>query len=137
MAGVSGLNHITLAVTDVERSLSFYRDLLGCTVRAVWADGAYLEAGSLWLCLSRDDEARSRPHPDYTHVAFSVAADDYGALSGRVSAECEIWKENQSEGSSTYFLDPDGHRLEIHVGDLETRLSQYRQRRPEGMRIFD
>jgi len=52
---VLGLNHITLAVADVQRSLTFYRNILGFRVRAIWAEGAYLEAGSLWLCLSRDD----------------------------------------------------------------------------------
>lgn len=136
-AGVCGLNHVTLAVADVERSVSFYRDLLGCTLRAAWPDGAYLEAGSLWLCLSRDDQARSSPHPDYTHVAFSVAEDDYAILSERVTAACEIWRDDRSDGSSTYFLDPDGHKLEIHVGDLATRLAHYRQDRPGRMRIFD
>lgn len=80
-AGIDGLNHITLAVADVERSLAFYRDVLGCAVRAVWADGAYLEAGSLWLCLSRDDNARSSPHRDYSHIAFSVRHADYAAFS--------------------------------------------------------
>lgn len=136
-AGISGLNHITLAVADVERSLSFYRDVLGCAVRAVWADGAYLEAGPLWLCLSRDENARSTPHPDYSHIAFSVPDDDYAALSERVTAETMIWKENSSEGASSYFLDPDGHKLEIHLGALETRLSHYRENPAKGVRVFD
>lgn len=57
--GITGLNHVTVAVADVERSLAFYRDVLGCSVRAVWSDGAYLEAGTLWLCLSRDDKVRT------------------------------------------------------------------------------
>lgn len=134
---VSGLNHVTFAVTDVARSVAFYRDVLGCTVRATWPDGAYLEAGQLWLCLSRDADARSRPHPDYTHLAFSVADSDYREMSERLAAECVIWKDDGSEGASTYFLDPDGHKLEIHLGSLETRLAHYRQRSPAGMRIVD
>jgi glutathione S-transferase fosA5 len=134
---ISGLSHLTLAVADVERSLAFYRDVLGCTVRAVWSDGAYLEAGPLWLCLSRDDQTRSSPHPDYTHVAFSVAEDDYRRLSERVVAQCVIWKDDKSEGASTYFLDPDGHKLEIHLGSLETRLSHYSENPSKGVRIFD
>jgi catechol 2,3-dioxygenase-like lactoylglutathione lyase family enzyme len=136
-ARVSGLNHITLAVTDVERSLTFYRDLLGFVVRAVWPKGAYLEVGPLWLCLSHDDEARTSPHPDYTHLAFSVSEPDFADLSSRLVAECVVWKDNKSEGASTYFLDPDGHKLEIHVGSLEARLAHYRQNPSKGVNVYD
>jgi catechol 2,3-dioxygenase-like lactoylglutathione lyase family enzyme len=135
--GISGLNHLTLAVADIGRSLTFYRDVLGCDVRAVWEDGAYLEAGTLWLCLSRDENARSSPHPDYSHIAFSVSDADYAAMSERLTAECVIWKDNKSEGASTYFLDPDGHKLEIHLGTLESRLSHYRANPSRGVRVFD
>ncbi|MCJ1883143.1 VOC family protein, partial [Pseudomonas nitroreducens] len=78
---VLGLNHITLAVADVQRSLTFYRDILGFRVRAIWAEGAYLEAGSLWLCLSRDDQVRQAPHADYTHIALSVSEDAFANMS--------------------------------------------------------
>ena len=134
---VSGLNHVTLAVSDVARSLAFYRDVLGCTMRASWAHGAYVEAGTLWLCLLHDDAARTAPHPDYTHLAFSVSEADYAALSARLAAECVIWKTDRSEGASTYFLDPDGHKLEIHLGTLATRLAHYRDRPAKGVTVFD
>ncbi|WP_242417354.1 VOC family protein [Sphingomonas panni] len=134
---VTGINHITLAVSDVERSLAFYRDVLGCDVRAVWPEGAYLEAGSLWLCLSRDAQVRTAPHPDYTHIAFSVAEDDFTALSIRLMNECGLWKANGSEGASVYFLDPDGHKLEVHVGSLRTRLESYRTDASKGVEILD
>ncbi len=133
---VTGVNHITLAVTDLERSMLFYRDILGCAVRASWADGAYLEAGTLWLCLSRDEQARTAPHPDYTHIAFSVSDADYPALSDRLKRSCVIWKKDGSEGVSTYFLDPDGHKLEIHVGTLESRLRHYRNHPEKGVRLI-
>jgi len=133
---VSGINHVTLAVSDVARSLAFYRDVLGCTVRARWAHGAYVEAGTLWLCLLHDDAARTAPHPDYTHLAFSVAEADYAALSARLTAECVIWKTDRSEGASTYFLDPDSHKLEIHLGTLETRLAHYRQHPLKGVEVI-
>lgn len=136
-AGVTGLNHVTLAVADVERSLTFYRDLLGLAVRAVWPNGAYLEAGPLWLCLSHDTETRTSPHPDYTHLAFSVSEADYANLSECLVAECVVWKENKSEGASTYFLDPDGHKLEIHIGSLEARLAHYRDNPSKGVTVFD
>lgn len=134
---VTGLNHITLAVADVERAVAFYRDLLGLNVRAIWPKGAYLEVGSLWLCLSHDSAARRSPHPDYTHLAFSVSKTDYRDLSKRLAAECVLWKDDNSEGASTYFLDPDGHKLEIHIGSLETRLAHYRQNPSKGVTVFD
>ena len=117
MPSVSGLN----------RAIAFYRDLLGFTLRAHWPAGAYLEAGALWLCLSCDETGRTEPHSDYTHLAFSVAPDDFTLLSAKVRATAILWKENRSEGDSLYFLDPDGHKLELHVGSLQSRLDHYRQ----------
>ena len=125
MPSISGLNHITLAVADLDRAIAFYRDLLGCELRAFWPDGAYLEAGTLWLCLSRDDATRTAPHPDYSHIAFSVTREDFAALCDRVRGAAAIWKDNRSEGDSLYFLDPDGHKLELHVGSLQSRLDHY------------
>jgi hypothetical protein len=58
-------------------------------------------------------------------------------LRERVVAQCVIWKDDKSEGASTYFLDPDGHKLEIHLGTLETRLSHYSKNSSKGVRIFD
>jgi catechol 2,3-dioxygenase-like lactoylglutathione lyase family enzyme len=125
VAGVTGLNHITLAVSEIDRSVCFYRDLLGGQLRAIWAEGAYLEIGSLWLCLSLDGNMRSEPHAEYSHIAFSVSEADYDSLSDRIACQCILWNEDRSEGASTYFLDPDGHKLEIHVGTLASRLAHY------------
>nr|WP_294914589.1 VOC family protein [uncultured Neokomagataea sp.] len=134
--GEGGVN-ADASLANVDRALAFYRDLLGLNVRAVWSNGAYLEVGSLWLCLSHDSSVRTSPHLDYTHLAFSVSETDYCALSKRLVAECVVWKENKSEGASTYFLDPDGHKLEIHIGSLETRLAYYRQHPPKGLTVLD
>jgi glutathione S-transferase fosA5 len=134
---VTGINHVTLAVSQVDRSLTFYRDLLGFQVRAVWPKGAYLEAGSLWLCLSVDEQTRSAPHPDYSHIAFTVDEADFLHLSARLVAESRIWKQDSSEGASTYFLDPDGHKLEIHVGSLQSRLRHYRENPSKGVHVVD
>ena len=134
---VSGLNHVTLAVRDLPRSLSFYRDVLGFRLRAEWPEGAYLEAGALWLCLSLDAEARTSPHPDYSHIAFDVAAEGFDALSERISRAAEPWRANRSEGDSLYFLDPDGHKLEIHVGTLASRLAHYAERPLAGRTLHE
>ena len=124
---ITGLNHVTLAVSNLDRSLTFYRDLLGLQVRGLWPSGAYLEAGSLWLCLSHDQEARTVPHPDSTHVAFSAASlAEFEVLSEAIRAQAPIWKEITGKGALLFFLDPDGHRLELHLGTLATRLADWR-----------
>lgn len=124
---ITGINHVTLAVRDLERSFRFYTEVLQCRPLARWRSGAYLLAGELWLCLSQDDATRDGPLPEYTHLAFDVPIRDFGHLAARIhSAEAVVWKENRSEGDSLYFLDPDGHKLEIHVGGWQDRLDALR-----------
>lgn len=121
---IRGLNHLTLAVRDVDRAVAFYRDVLGLDVATSWPGGAHLTAGPLWLCLSLDPDTRCEPTPDYTHIAFDIAAEDFQTAVERVAnAGAILWKDNRSEGDSLYFLDPDGHKLELHVGSLRSRLA--------------
>jgi catechol 2,3-dioxygenase-like lactoylglutathione lyase family enzyme len=125
---LTGLNHLTLAVLEVERSVDFYTGLLGLRLEARWDGGAYLSLGSLWLCLSFDAaRALTAQQPDYTHTAFSIAQADFEAFCARLrAAGVNEWRKNKSEGDSLYFLDPDGHQLEAHVGDLASRLASLR-----------
>ena len=121
---IRGLNHITLAVSNLEASFAFYKDILGCQPLARWQRGAYLLAGDLWLCLHLDDATRPTPLPEYTHLAFTVETDDVVAWRSRLTeAQVSSWQENTSEGESLYILDPDGHKLELHVGDWRSRLA--------------
>ncbi|WP_428946271.1 fosfomycin resistance glutathione transferase [Pantoea sp. FN060301] len=135
-----GLNHLTLAVSDLTRSLEFYQQVLQMDLRASWENGAYFSCGSLWLCLSYD-AARHTLSPeksDYTHYAFSLRQQDFDAFTARIrQAGVTIWKQNRSEGDSFYFLDPDGHKLELHVGSLDQRLNACRQAPWRGMVFYD
>jgi len=134
---LSGLNHLTLAVTELDRSVAFYRDLLQFRLEARWDSGAYLSLPGLWLCLSLDPLRKSGPAADYTHYAFGLAADDFPLLVARLrAAGVASWRDNRSEGDSFYFLDPDGHKLELHVGDLASRLEACRQAPYAGMEFF-
>ncbi|MGE1173559.1 fosfomycin resistance glutathione transferase [Pseudomonas sp. BW7P1] len=135
---LTGLNHLTLAVTDLDRSLGFYRDVLGLRVEATWDAGAYLSLPGLWLCLSLDAQRQSEPGADYTHYAFSLGAADFPLFVHQLrAANVPQWRDNRSEGASFYFLDPDGHKLEAHVGDLASRLAACRQKPYAGMRFFN
>ncbi|WP_038904702.1 VOC family protein [Dickeya zeae] len=124
---LSGFNHLTLSVCDLPRSLTFYHHLLGLRLEAEWATGAYLSLPGLWLCLSLEP-TRGDIAAGYTHYAFSLSADNFPLFCQRLrDAGVTEWKDNRSEGDSLYFLDPDGHQLEAHVGDLASRLARCRQ----------
>jgi len=134
---IRGLNHVTLSVSDLKRSLDFYTALLGFKPAATWSVGAYLKGGDLWLCLSLDQAVRKEAPEEDTHIAFTVSDKDFGIFSrSLMERKVPVWKENRSEGRSIYFLDPDGHKLEIHVGCLESRLRFLRREPWEGLQLY-
>ncbi|PMQ10383.1 fosfomycin resistance glutathione transferase [Janthinobacterium sp. AD80] len=136
---LTGLNHLTLSVRDLERSMAFYRDTLSLRLHARWDRGAYLSAGHLWLCLSLDGRGTAAlASPAYTHYAFSIAPADFAPFAaGLRAAGVTEWQRNSSDGDSLYFLDPDGHRLEAHAGSLAQRLAACRAAPYAGMQFFD
>ena len=135
---LTSLNHLTLAVSDLPRSLAFYRDVLNLRVEATWDAGAYLSLPGLWLCLALDAQRRGEPSVDYTHYAFSLAEANFSLFVQTLkAANVREWRDNRSEGASFYFLDPDGHKLEAHVGDLASRLAACRLKPYSGMRFYD
>lgn len=120
---ITGLNHLTIAVKDLEKSFQFYRDVLGFQPLMKHVKGAYFLAGDLWFCLDLDSSTRVEALPEYTHFAFSVSKNDFQKMALRIKkSQATLWKDNVSEGESLYFLDPDGHKLELHVGDWKSRI---------------
>ena len=101
---------------------------MGFTPLCKWEGSAYFLVGdlndphALWFCLDRDAERQKTSCS--THYAFSVSHEDFKAMSERIiHSGVTLFKENTSPGESLYFLDPDGHKLEIHVGDWKTRIA--------------
>jgi len=135
---ITGFNHLTLAVSDLEASFTFYTQVLGLRPVARWYKGAHLLAGNDWLCLTLDENTRREPLSEYTHLAFTVSQASYSTMEGRLKEKgIQLWQTNHSEGDSLYFLDPDGHKLEIHASDLSARLQSLRSAAPKDLVIFD
>ena len=117
MSGLK-LNQISivmLGVANVERSLTFYRDLLGLPVKSQMPGFAFLDAGTITLALS-EPLAKAVPTGagateivfPVTHVKEAVAA--LAALGVVFSTEPRnvtgpFWAAN--------FTDPDGHHLSL------------------------
>ena len=123
---LSGINHVTLAVKNVPISFEFYHQVMGFKPLVRWEGGAYFLVGNFWWCLDRD--TTRVPNTCSTHYAFTVSQQDFSHLCSRlVKAGVTIFKENVSPGDSLYFLDPDQHKLEIHVGDWSKRVASKKE----------
>lgn len=135
---IKGINHITFSVSNLNRSFDFYKNILDFSPLMKNKKSAYFLAGDTWFCIEEDPEVRSNSLPEYTHIAFTVNESDFESVSDKIKkSKAVIFKENKSEGNSLYFLDPDGHKLEIHVGDWQTRLQNYKKNNHEDYDFFD
>ena len=122
---INGINHITIAVKDIETSFAFYREIMGFKPVVKWKNGAYFNAAGIWFAINQDASIADARRPDYSHIAFNCNHADFERIRSRLLRYgCVEWSTNQSEGASIYFLDPDGHKLKIHAGSLESRLKE-------------
>lgn len=125
---ITRLGHVVLNVSDLERSVAFYTQVLGFQVSDVYPE-EMMPGGMVFLRCNPDHHGialigtldQASPNRELHHLAFEVATLDEvvrarahlrakGAtidFDGRRRAGCQIAIE---------FRDPDGHRLEIYWG---------------------
>jgi catechol 2,3-dioxygenase-like lactoylglutathione lyase family enzyme len=125
-------------VRDVEESFHFYATVLGFRPVARWPTGAYFTAGHTWVAIVLDESVRDGMLPEYSHIAFSARSGEFQSLCQRIiESGAVIWQENETEGDSLYFSDPNGHKLEIHASDLEARVASAKGEHWPGLEIFE
>ena len=129
-----GLGHVDLVCRDIERSLAFYAAVfgpLGLEPPALF-DGErgeqihYLRfpaagSGSIGLRQAQSEQQFELYAPGFHHLALAVetAADvdnahaAVEAVGGKVLHAPRLWPEYHPDYYATYFLDPDGFRLEV------------------------
>ena len=140
---ISRVGHVGIQVTNVDRSLAWYRDVLGLTVTGRWGMGdgeiAFMRFGDdhhniVLFTHPREvtDENRNTGFNGLNHIALEVESRDewLKALAELREKGVEIVSgplihgpEGNGPGSfiggsgsrSFYFLDPDGNRLEIYT----------------------
>ncbi len=122
---ISGINHVTIAVSNLDQCFAFYHEILGFKALAKRRkQSAYLLSWSDWIVLVQDENVEGLTSPkSYAHLAFSVAEGDLLKMSEKIrKSGADVWQENSSPGESLYFLDPSGNPREIHCGDWKSRL---------------
>ena len=123
---VHGLFETHLTVSDLARSISFYRDIVGLAVALEMPErgGAFLWVGGPGRSMLGLWSLGSAPMGMRLHVAFAVSLEDVCDSPRRLDAAgvtpLSFFGEPTNEPSvlawmpaaAVYFLDPDGHQLE-------------------------
>lgn len=135
MAMILGLSHITLIVSDMERTAALLK--LVFDAQEVYESGdktfslareKFFLIGGLWICLM---EGEPLPDRTYNHIAFQVEERDlevYTVKLKEVGAQMKADRPQvEGEGSSVYFYDFDNHLFELHTGTMPARLARYEQ----------
>ena len=107
------LTHFWLYVRDTQRSIQFYRDILGFDVLQTFPDGALLKAGSIQLGIHREeDDRKSQPGGISIILYTSDIKRDYETLL-RNGVRFLTQIQKQPYGQIASFNDPDGYLLEL------------------------
>jgi glyoxylase I family protein len=114
------MDHVSFAVRDLERSLRFYRDVLGLSLAPrpdLGIPGAWLQVGDAQVHLIEvpaDFDAGTPPpalNPIAGHAAFGI--DDYAGALERLRAHgLEVLAIGEAAGQM-WVKDPDGHVIEL------------------------
>jgi glyoxylase I family protein len=129
---IAGLHHITLLCADLERSVAFYRNLLGMSVvkQTVNEDDRHARhlffgdpqgtPGTLITCLE---------YPDLDEGTVGRGSTHHFALAVETEEELAAWRDylisrgisatevlDRSFFKSIYLRDPDGHIVELTAG---------------------
>ena len=116
MIQATGLDHIVLHVTDVERARKFYTDVLGMSVYRQNERQVFLHAGTQGVALfKKQGDASLKTGNDMNHLALNVADGTYETLKAQLETHGVAVSGRPGEDRCIYFQDPDGHRLQLMV----------------------
>lgn len=137
---ISGINHITFAVEDLDKSIWFYQTVFGGEILAKGEKLAYFSISGIWIALNVEEKI---PAPDrdrtYTHIAFTMSEADQIEFTKHLNHHQIDYtlgrSRNLKEGQSVYVRDYDGHLFEFHNKNEEDRLAYYLEERPD-IKVF-
>ena len=121
---VTGLDHVVFVVSDVEASVRWYQELLGCEIERLeeWRRGEVIFVSVRITPTTIIDLFPSSEPPPGTgidHVALVVEDVDLDELAARPdllveSGPSELWGA-QGSGRGVYLRDPDRNLVELRT----------------------
>lgn len=131
MFSIQGIDHVALTVRDVAASVEWYQAILGLERRYEDAWGSFpavvgIGSTSLALFPVRGDSPKEPPGADtlcFRHVAFRVDRHNFDLARTRLPlVGIQISLQDHGAAHSLYFVDPDGHQLEVTTYDVDAEL---------------
>jgi len=112
-----GLDHIAIAVSDLDRSERFYRDVMGLErVHPEWDPPRVLASGGSGMALFPAGTGGDGvvAAPGILHFAFRADRGAFEAAQDALASRgIEFRFSDHGASHSIYFKDPDGHQLEL------------------------
>jgi catechol 2,3-dioxygenase-like lactoylglutathione lyase family enzyme len=125
-----GVHHVALLSSDVERTIRFYQDLLEFPLTEIFENRDYAGSNHFFFDLGNGNLLAFFDFPGLDlgpyeevlgglhHVAISVEPQQWERLRDKLYAAGVGYQEES--GSSLYFNDPDGARIELIADRLGT-----------------
>jgi catechol 2,3-dioxygenase-like lactoylglutathione lyase family enzyme len=119
---IEGTPVVFVAVSDRERALKFYRDVLGFELRSSDGFGDFVQMGGALLRLTVLPDFRASPHPVLGWNVRDVVATvrsmrDRGVVfavyEGMGQDDLGIWTAPDGQAKVAWFADPDGNVLSL------------------------
>ncbi|RYP82841.1 VOC family protein [Nocardioides guangzhouensis] len=123
-----GLHHFALVCSDVEETIRFYQDVLGFPLTEIFENRDYPGSNHFFFDVGHDNLIAFFDFPGLDvgpyaevlgglhHIAISVAPDVWERLRANLDAAGVEYLEES--GTSIYFRDPNGARLELIADPL-------------------
>lgn len=118
---ISGIDHVVVRVVDLDRSIGFYCQILGCKLE--WRRDelalAHLRVGSAFVDLLAGQPLPTGPSRNMDHLCLTVVGFDLEQVRDHLLAHgVEVGSAAERFGASgwgqsLYIVDPDGNGLEL------------------------
>ena len=128
LSSARGLHHVALLCSDVERTVRFYQEVLEFPLTEIFENRDYAGSNHFFFDIGNGNLLAFFDLPGLDlgpyaevlgglhHLAISVEPERWERLKGRLQEAGVAYQEES--GTSIYFPDPDGVRLELIADPL-------------------
>lgn len=113
--GLSYIYAVWVYTSNLERSVDFYRNKVGLSVRALSGDRADFDLGVTSFAVLRRPPDKGPVFPSKTRIMFGT--DDLKSLQEKLAGQGVTFIggiREEADGCLLTFEDPDGHWLEVY-----------------------